>query len=247
MYHVLIVDDEKNVLKTLSIGLERYDYIVEQAKNGPEALNLLSKKPCDLVITDIRMSPIDGYSLATQIKGKYPETRIILMSAYGFEEDQQIQSTLEFPRITKPFSVEELVNKIQAEEKKFEKINFTPVKILILGDPENNQKIQEELVEWGFQTKILLSENHIQDIIHNMHYDLFLIDEEIFETGDWKILNTIDQYAPGKPLIILTQGKSQYNHYLQKNLRTSIIDRNTLLQNQLWTNRFLTEHLDNTC
>ena len=70
MSRVLIVDDEKNVLKTLSIGLRRYKYLVEQAQNGPDALTILDRESCDFVVSDIRMSPMDGYTLASEIQQK---------------------------------------------------------------------------------------------------------------------------------------------------------------------------------
>ena len=103
------------------------------------------------------------------------------------------------------------------------------------------------MVEWGFQTKILHPDQHSQDIIHNTHYDIFLIDEELFKTESWKILNLIDQVAPEKPVIILNRCHGSHHYYSQKELKTSIIDRDRLMENQFWSSRFLIEHLENVC
>jgi DNA-binding response OmpR family regulator len=118
MPQVLIVDDEKNILKTLSIGLCRYNYLVKQATNGLEALSILRKNPCDFVVSDIRMIPMDGYTLAAKIKKKYPEIRIILMSAFDPENhNSRLNTNTHYPLLTKPFSISDLVAKLLVEDK----------------------------------------------------------------------------------------------------------------------------------
>lgn len=119
MSRILLVDDEKNVLKSLSIGLRRYDYSVSQAKNGTEALRVLEENPCDIVISDVRMSPMDGYALAARVREKYPGTSIVLMSAYGFEEEtDENGGDLVNHRLTKPFAITDLVQILREEEMK---------------------------------------------------------------------------------------------------------------------------------
>ena len=88
MSRVLIVDDEINILKTLSIGLKRYQYDVMEALNGHEALNIMQNSPCDFVVSDIRMAPMDGYTLASKLRIKYPKVNVILISAYDFEDEK---------------------------------------------------------------------------------------------------------------------------------------------------------------
>lgn len=119
MSRVLLVDDERNVLKTLSIGLQRHKYTVLKAQNGAEALRIMEEDPCEIVVSDVRMSPMDGYTLTSRIHKKYPWVSIVLMSAYGFEEKQAEQEErLVCPRLTKPFTISELVRVLRDEEKK---------------------------------------------------------------------------------------------------------------------------------
>ena len=121
MSRILLVDDEKNVLKSLSIGLRRYDYSVSQAKNGMEALRVLEESPCDIVVSDVRMSPMDGYALAARVKERYPGTSIVLMSAYGFEEEMdESDGGLINHCLTKPFAITDLVQILREEEMKSE-------------------------------------------------------------------------------------------------------------------------------
>jgi two-component system, response regulator FlrC len=120
MFRVLVVDDEKNVLTTLSIGLKRHDYVVSQAKSGPEALKLLEEQPFDFVVSDIRMLPMDGYTLAALIRNRHPHIGIVLMSAYAFEEREERLKALGLPWLTKPFDVTDLVGIIEDEKNKKE-------------------------------------------------------------------------------------------------------------------------------
>jgi DNA-binding NtrC family response regulator len=124
MTQVLIVDDEKNILTTLSIGLRRHAFDVKQAQSGPEALRIMEEQPCDIVISDVRMRPMDGYALASRLREKFPWVSIVLMSAYGFgDEFYEGDEGLMYPRLTKPFTVAELVTVIREEQEKIEQHN----------------------------------------------------------------------------------------------------------------------------
>ncbi len=65
---VLIVDDQQSLREMLEILLSREGYQVATAGSGPEALELFQKTPFSVVLTDIRMRPMDGLSLLKEIK-----------------------------------------------------------------------------------------------------------------------------------------------------------------------------------
>ena len=110
MSTVLLVDDEKNVLKTLSLSLKRHDFTVQQAQTGPDALRLLEREPCDFVVSDIRMTPMDGYKLASAIRKRYPEMPVIFMTAFAGEDAGGLSDRIgDIPKLTKPFPVVDLV------------------------------------------------------------------------------------------------------------------------------------------
>lgn len=124
MTKVLLVDDEKNILTTLSIGLRRHAFDVKQAQSGFEALRIMKEYTCDVVISDVRMHPMDGYALASQLRQEFPWVSIVLMSAYGFEDEFcEGDEGLMYPRLTKPFTVAELVTIIREEQEKIEQQN----------------------------------------------------------------------------------------------------------------------------
>ncbi len=108
---VLIVDDEEDLTwimaKHLSKDKDRYDLLT--VNNGREALDILSQMPVDLVVSDIRMPEISGLDLLLKIREYYPQTKVIIMTAYGSSEVQSEANERGcFKYIEKPFEIQEL-------------------------------------------------------------------------------------------------------------------------------------------
>ena len=123
---VLIVDDEETLTWSMakSLSRDRDKYEVEIANNGEEALDVLSKTPIDLVISDIRMPDINGLDLLIRIKRDYPQTKVIIMTAYGSSDVQKEASNRgSLYYIEKPFEINEirkLILDLVREKKGFE-------------------------------------------------------------------------------------------------------------------------------
>jgi DNA-binding response OmpR family regulator len=118
---VLIVDDEKNILLTLSQSLEVLQLETDTATNGEEALAKLKEKDFGLILLDIRMPGMDGMEVLRQVREIRPDIRIIMISAYGTIElavEAMKLGAVDF--IQKPFSPEEiraLVSRVLDREK----------------------------------------------------------------------------------------------------------------------------------
>jgi CheY-like chemotaxis protein len=107
--HILIVDDEPRVAFFLSKALEHadQDYQVSVAHSGEEALETINRTPVDLLVTDLRMPGINGLQLMRWVRASSPQTRTILITAYGNDEVETEAHRLEAYRyITKPFSLD---------------------------------------------------------------------------------------------------------------------------------------------
>ena len=83
MARILIVDDEEDVRIALKQVLERAGYEVTVAATGNEGLDVMKREGADLVITDVIMPGVDGIATAKQIREKYRDTRIIVVSGGG--------------------------------------------------------------------------------------------------------------------------------------------------------------------
>jgi two-component system response regulator PilR (NtrC family) len=106
---ILVVDDEKSMREFLEIMLRRDGYDVEAAESGAMALVKIEKRFFDAIICDVKMPEIDGLGVLKKAKETWPDTAVIMITAYASTEtavEAMKQGALDY--ITKPFKVEEI-------------------------------------------------------------------------------------------------------------------------------------------
>ncbi len=111
---VLIVDDEKDIVETLKFMLEAENISCITAYDGEEAFNKVKSEKPDLIILDVMLPKINGYKVCRLLKfdTKYKDIPILMVTARSQEEDKEIgRETGADEYITKPFDIQELVNK----------------------------------------------------------------------------------------------------------------------------------------
>lgn len=126
MKRVLIVDDEEDMLWTLQRHLSKNlpDIDVITATSGEQALEILSEKNAQLVISDINMPGMNGLDLLSEINDNYPETSVVIITAYpssAYENEAMMSGCLRF--IEKPFDVNDLqetVSQILKQDDQFQ-------------------------------------------------------------------------------------------------------------------------------
>ena len=107
--HILVVDDESATRALLQEIMEKEGYLVRTAEDGNKALTLLNTHPADLVLSDIQMPGMDGIGLLHEIRVQFPETQVILLTAYG-----SMNTAVEgikagaFDYVSKPFVLDEI-------------------------------------------------------------------------------------------------------------------------------------------
>ncbi|MBI4715616.1 MAG: sigma-54-dependent Fis family transcriptional regulator, partial [Nitrospirae bacterium] len=107
MGRILVVDDEKGMRDLLTIMLRREGYEVTAAESGEEALEMVRKESFDLVISDIRMRKVSGLDVLREVKGSFPDTAVIMITAFASSETA-VEAMKEgaYDYISKPFDVE---------------------------------------------------------------------------------------------------------------------------------------------
>jgi DNA-binding response OmpR family regulator len=85
---VLVVDDDENQMRTLDVGLRFEGFQVSTAREAEAALEIMRVEPVDIAIVDLMMPGINGIELARKIRDLFPDTRVILTSAYHLSETQ---------------------------------------------------------------------------------------------------------------------------------------------------------------
>jgi CheY-like chemotaxis protein len=107
---ILLVDDHKYSLLVIKKMLERSGIIVITVENGKDALdNIKGNQNIDLVLMDIKMPGMDGYSAMKEIKKLYPEMKVIAQTAYALSGDKNTILNAGFDDyLPKPISVKSL-------------------------------------------------------------------------------------------------------------------------------------------
>ena len=118
MYHLLIVDDESRIRSIIKKYADFEGHTVTEAADGMEAVHLCRAQSFDLIIMDIMMPELDGFSACREIR-KISQTPIIMLSARGEEYDKINGFELGVDDyVVKPFSPKELMLRIEAVMKR---------------------------------------------------------------------------------------------------------------------------------
>lgn len=115
MFHILVVEDDKNTQKLMKAILKEYGYDPILANDGIEALNMLDEHHVDLIILDIMMPHMDGYELTRQLREGEFNLPILMVTAKQLPEDKKkgfIVGTDDY--MTKPVDEEEMILRIKA-------------------------------------------------------------------------------------------------------------------------------------
>ena len=114
MYNIMVVDDEKDIVKAIEIYLKTDNYNVLKAYSGYDALELMEKNKIDLFLVDIMMEGMDGLELTQKIR-EVSNAPIIILSAKSELNDKVMGLNLGADDyITKPFDAVELLARIKS-------------------------------------------------------------------------------------------------------------------------------------
>ncbi|MBW2264873.1 MAG: sigma-54-dependent Fis family transcriptional regulator [Deltaproteobacteria bacterium] len=112
--NLLVVDDDLSMREMLDVMLTSEGYNIEYAEDGSKAIRMLAKRDYDLVISDIRMGPVDGLAVLKEAKRRSPETLVIMISAFATTETAvEAMNDGAYDYIPKPFDVDEMKQTIR--------------------------------------------------------------------------------------------------------------------------------------
>ncbi|MEX2476358.1 sigma-54-dependent transcriptional regulator [Marinobacter sp.] len=113
--NVLIVDDEKSFVRSLTFALQEADYSTSCAHTGEDALALLEQELPDLMLLDLRLPGMSGMDILYEVARLYPELPVVMISAHG-DTRAAVQSVKAGATdyLTKPFALDELLHLIDS-------------------------------------------------------------------------------------------------------------------------------------
>jgi two-component system cell cycle response regulator CpdR len=130
MPRILLAEDDDNVRRFVARALELSGHEITEAEDGGIAAEIMAAEAgrFDLLLSDIKMPVMDGIALALNVGAAWPEVTIVLMT--GFADQRERAHGLEaliYDVITKPFTLQDLVQKVE------DALNRKPVEIVSLA------------------------------------------------------------------------------------------------------------------
>lgn len=208
MYKILIVDDEENIREVLKEYAEFEGHEVDEAGDGMKAIELAKENDYDIIIMDVMLPRLDGYSACKEIR-KFKQTPMLMLSARGEEYDKLHGFDVGIDDyVVKPFSPKEVMARVNAivkrnsmassttatEVEKFEglEINFTSRDVFIDGKKANLTPKEYDLLFYLVRNKnIALSRNRLLEEVWG--YDFFG-DDRTIDTHIKMLRNNLGEY-----------------------------------------------------
>lgn len=211
MMNILVVEDEQRMREIVCDYLEVDGFNVFEAKDGDEALTQFENNDIDLVILDIMIPKLDGWSICRRIR-KQSDVLIVIVSARSDEEDKLLGFELGADEyVTKPFSPKVLVARVRTLLERFNKVEGITEnkgesisKGNILIDKKNFiVKVDDEEIEFTkkeFELLVLLAENEGNTMSRNRIIDKvwgydYYGDGRVVDTNIKTIRKKIQKYS----------------------------------------------------
>lgn len=200
---VLIVDDEPELLLSISSGFEKNDrFQITTAHNGQKALDILSKIPMDLVVTDLRMPVMDGVELLAAMTESFPKVPNIVMTAFGTPVmEQQLKKAGTMEVLEKPLDIDALEQAINRALDLHEHRNdglagISLANFLQIVAMEQKTAALKVAHPNGKRGYLFFTEGKLIDAI----YDNFIGEEAVFEMLTWdNVRLSMKKLAPPLP------------------------------------------------
>ncbi len=225
---VLVVDDEPDVVQSLSDYLGNKGFQVFGALSGEQALSILEKEKADLILMDIMMPVLKGTEVSRLIKNKYPSVKVVILTAYPQEAEALLRENVTETVLAKPTGIDVIFEKLSdilepsvsqsAQQGVEARVLFIKGKLLIF-DPDklNSDSLTSRLRSLDargeyYDVKQVFSSDDLLESVASFGPDLIL--------GNSSFVNSL---APGK-------GKDILDSFLEQG-KAIIYDSAQLLDN----------------
>ena len=230
--HILLMEDEHSLAKGLQMVLTDEGYAVDWAPTGKSALDKFNQKPFDLLMADLRLPDIDGMEVIKQVKKRWPETVVVVITGYA-----SIASAVDamkigaFDYLAKPFTDDEIKSVVegalkekQAPDDRGRSVALTGAKekwsgsdaatrlgldrrphILLLEDEFSvAQGLQMVLQEAGYDVDLALTGKKALDIIETNSFDGLVADLRLPDIDGMGVIQRLKEKQPDTAVVVIT-------------------------------------------
>lgn len=243
--NILVIDDDKNLVKTLVLGLQSQlesSVQIDYCYNGFEALDLCAKKKFDLIVSDFNMPGMNGIDLFKKIRGGDENPILVLITAYGSADLEAEAGKYADAYIAKPFEIPVLVDFIN---KLIDSPDHPDImrRVLVLEDDMYLRRLIGKVLRAGhlevFEASTLTGAKLFLD---SNRFDVFIVDVNVTDGHGTDLVREYRELLTRNgTVVILATGEARYR-YLEEELgidmylEKPIAVQDLMILVQRWTN-----------
>jgi len=193
---ILLVDDEKEFVESLSERLSLRKLKADIAYDGEQALEALKKEKPDVMVLDLRMPGIDGLEVLREVKKKHPDIEVIVLTGHGSEEDEKEAERLGASAyLTKPVDLDELLEVLKKKK----------LKVLLVDDEkEFVESLSERLELRNLKAAVAYDGERALKMIKKEKPDVMVLDLRMPGIDGIEVLRRAKKKHPDMPIVVLT-------------------------------------------
>ena len=212
-FHILVVDDEREVLRVLCELLKADGYRVTGAPGGREALEAIGKEEVDLILTDLMMPEINGWQLLRAVKARFKDLPFVVITGYMAEQGEFILTSEHVDGyLIKPVDHRKLQTLLSALLVPHN-LGRQAVAVAVDDDPDTLKAIEDSLSRRGLFVTAFRDATEALQYIRKHPPDLFIIDLMLPGVDGFDLCHSIrtDPDTTQIPILILSAYSSKEN------------------------------------
>jgi DNA-binding response OmpR family regulator len=193
---VLLVDDEREFVESLSERLQLRNVLASVAHDGEEALSALEGEEADVMILDLRMPGIDGVEVLKRVKQSHPGVEVVILTGHGNEADEQEVFRLGASAyLKKPVDVDQLLRAVHKER----------LKVLLVDDEKDFvENLSKRLQLRNLETQVALDGEAALEVVQQGNPDVMVLDLRMPGIDGIQVLRQVRQTHPQMAVVVLT-------------------------------------------
>ena len=193
---VLLVDDEKEFVESLSERMALRDLKAEVAYDGEQALKAIKEEEPDVMILDLRMPGIDGIEVLRKVKKDHPNLEVIILTGHGTDKDEQEARRLGATAfLKKPADLDQLVGAVHKDK----------LKVLVVDDEkEFVESLSERLELRNLKATVVHNGEQALRAVKEEEPDVMVLDLRMPGIDGIEVLRKVKKNHPTVAVVILT-------------------------------------------